>query len=462
MAEEEIKYYHQTVDQNGKRRWLYPLIRIDQWYKYRSVVAYLLLAFLFVAPYVKVNGHQFLLFNIIERKFIIFGQVFWPQDFFIFVLLSLTGLVGIVLFTSAFGRIFCGWICPQTIFLEMVFRRIEVWIEGEPAARKKLDNSPWTQDKIIKKSSKHLIYVLISFFIANTFLAYVIGTDELWEIITEPISQHLVGFISIWLFTAAFYYVFAHFRELVCIVACPYGRLQGVLLDKNSLVVAYNYLRGEPRGRIKKNEVNPQPLGDCVDCNLCVAVCPTGIDIREGTQLECVNCTACIDACNQVMDKVNRPRNLIGYYSEEMIRNNEKPKLTLRMKAYGVIILVMMSVSTYFILTKKDIDVNILRASGSMYQEQPDGYISNLYTAELVNKSAVPVKINFTLENPSYKIKWIQPIEKLEKESTAKVTFFVLIPQESIEKTKTPITLQVMQNGKVIDHIETNFLGPVN
>lgn len=462
MAEEEVKYYHQTVDQNGKRRWLYPLIRIEKWYKYRSVVAYGLLIFLFVAPYVKINGHQFLLFNIIERKFILFGQVFWPQDFFIFVLLSLTGLVGIVLFTSAFGRIFCGWICPQTIFLEMVFRRIEVWIEGEPAARKKLDNSPWTQEKIIKKSSKHIIYVLISFFIANTFLAYIIGTDELWKIMTEPISQHLVGFVSIWLFTAAFYYVFAHFRELVCIVACPYGRLQGVLLDKNSLVVAYHYLRGEPRGRIKKNDPNPQPLGDCVDCNLCVAVCPTGIDIREGTQLECVNCTACIDACNQVMDKVNRPRNLIGYYSEEMIKNNEKPKLTLRMKAYGVIILIMLAVSTYFILSRKDIDVNILRAAGSMYQEQPDGYVSNLYTAELVNKTAKPIKVDFIPQNKSYKIKWIQPIDNLAKETTAKVTFFLMMPEKDIVKTKTKVTLEVVQNGKVIDEIETNFLGPVN
>lgn len=462
MAEEEIKYHHQITDQTGKRRWLYPLIRIDQWYKYRSVVAYSLLAFLFIAPYVKIDGHQLLLFNIIERKFIIFGQVFWPQDFFIFVLLSLTGLVGIVLFTSAFGRIFCGWICPQTIFLEMVFRRIEVWIEGEPAARKKLDNSPWTKDKIIKKSSKHLIYVLISFFIANTFLAYIIGTEELWKIVTEPISQHLAGFVSIWLFTAAFYYVFAHFRELVCIVACPYGRLQGVLLDKNSLVVAYNYVRGEPRGRIKKNETNPQPLGDCVDCNLCVAVCPTGIDIREGTQLECVNCTACIDACNQVMDKINRPRNLIGYYSEEMIKNNQQPKLTLRMKAYGVVILVMMAVSTYFILSRKDIDVNILRAQGTMYQQQPNGYVSNLYTAELVNKSANTVKIGFAPENKLYKIKWVQPIDQLKKETTAKVTFFVLVPETEINKTKTAITLQVIRNGEVIDHIETNFLGPVN
>ncbi|WP_017257726.1 cytochrome c oxidase accessory protein CcoG [Pedobacter arcticus] len=463
MAEEEIKYYHQTVDQNGKRKWLYPLIRIDFWYKYRSVVAYVLLGFLFAAPYIKINGHQFLLFNIIERKFILFGQVFWPQDFFIIVLMMLTGLVGIVLFTSAFGRIFCGWVCPQTIFLEMVFRRIEVWIEGEPAARKKLDNSPWTQDKIIKKTSKHIIYVLISFFIANTFLAYVIGTEELWKIMTEPITLHLVGFISIWLFTAAFYYVFAHVRELVCIVACPYGRLQGVLLDKNSLVVAYHYLRGEPRGRIKKNEVNPQPLGDCVDCNLCVAVCPTGIDIREGTQLECVNCTACIDACNQVMDKVNRPRNLIGYYSEEMIKNDERaPKLTLRMKAYGIIILIMIGVSTYFILSKKDIDVSVLRAAGTMYQEQPNNFVSNLYTAEVVNKSAKPVKIDFAPESKTHKIQWVQPIDSLAPEATAKVTFFLLVPQSEIKKTKTSVALQVLQDGAVIDHIETNFLGPVN
>ncbi|MFC5283911.1 cytochrome c oxidase accessory protein CcoG [Pedobacter alpinus] len=462
MSDQEIKYHHQTVDEKGKRRWLYPLIRVGDWYKYRSVVSYVLLVFLFGAPYLKINGNQFILFNIIERKFILFGQVFWPQDFFIIVLLMLTGLVAIVLFTSAFGRIFCGWICPQTIFLEMVFRKLEIWIEGEPAARKKLDNSPWNQDKIIKKTTKHFLYILISFFIANTFLAYIIGTDELWKIMTEPIQQHLTGFVSIWVFTAAFYWVFAHFRELVCIVACPYGRLQGVLLDKNSLIVAYHYLRGEPRGRIKKSEVNPEPLGDCVDCNLCVAVCPTGIDIREGTQLECVNCTACIDACNQVMDKINRPRNLIGYYSEEMIKNNEQPKFTLRMKAYSIVIVLMMAISTYFILSRKDIDVTILRASGTLYQEQPNGYVSNLYTAELVNKTSKAIKVDFESEDKDAKIKWIQAVDKIEKEETVKVTFFVMLPQKSIVKTKTNIKLLVKIDGEIIDHIETNFLGPVN
>ncbi|TKB99126.1 cytochrome c oxidase accessory protein CcoG [Pedobacter cryophilus] len=452
--------YHSTVEASGKRRWLYPLLRKGAFYKYRSYVSYFLLIFLFAAPHIKINGHQFMLFNIIERKFILFGQVFWPQDFFIFVLAMLTVLISIVLFTIAFGRIFCGWICPQTIFLEMVFRKIEVWIEGEPLARKKLDESPWTQDKIIKKTFKHSLYVIISLFISNTFLAYIIGSDEVFKIITEPITLHIVGFIGIFFFTLAFYLVFSQMRELVCIVACPYGRLQGVMLDKHSLVVAYNYLRGEPRGKIKK--ANEQNLGDCVDCNLCVAVCPTGIDIRKGTQLECVNCTACIDACDQVMDKIHKPRNLIGFYSDEMIKHQIKPSFTVRMKAYSLIIVLMVAILTYFLIQRKDVDITLLRAGGMLYQEQPGGYVSNLYTAELINKTAYPIKIDIVPDNKEAKINWIQPVNKIEKESTVKVTFFVLLPAKSIKQSKTNITLLVKQNGKVINQMKTNFLGPVN
>jgi cytochrome c oxidase accessory protein FixG len=452
--------YHSTVEASGKRRWLYPLLRKGAFYKYRSYVSYVLLVFLFAAPHIKINGHQFMLFNIIERKFILFGQVFWPQDFFIFVLAMLTVLISIVLFTIAFGRIFCGWICPQTIFLEMVFRKIEVWIEGEPLARKKLDESPWTQDKIIKKAFKHSLYVIISLFISNTFLAYIIGSDEVFKIITEPISLHVVGFIGIFFFTLAFYLVFSQMRELVCIVACPYGRLQGVMLDKHSLVVAYNYLRGEPRGKIKK--ANEQHLGDCVDCNLCVAVCPTGIDIRKGTQLECVNCTACIDACDQVMDKIHKPRKLIGFYSDEMIKHQIKPSFTVRMKAYSMIIVLMVAILSYFLIQRKDVDVTLLRAGGMLYQEQPGGYVSNLYTAELINKTAYPIKIDIVPDNKEAKINWIQPVNKIEKESTVKVTFFVLLPAKSIKQSKTNITLLVKQNGKVINQMKTNFLGPVN
>ena len=455
--------YHSTVQATGKRRWLYPLVRKDAWYKYRNILSYFLLAFLFSAPFIKINGHQFILFNIIERKFILFGQVFWPQDFFILVMAILAFIVCIVLFTIVFGRIFCGWICPQTIFLEMVFRKIEIWIEGEPAARKKLDVGPWTNDKIQKKTIKHFLYLLISFAISNTFLAYIIGSDELFTIISEPIVNHWVGLTSLIIFTFVFYLVFSQLRELVCIVACPYGRLQGVLLDKNSLVVAYNYLRGEPRGKIIKHPNESTPiLGDCVDCNLCVAVCPTGIDIREGTQLECVNCTACIDACNQVMEKTHRPKNLIGYYSDEMIKNGTSPTFTTTMKAYSFIIVLIFSVLIYFIATRKDVGITVLRASGMLYQVLPDGFVSNLYNAELVNKTSETIKIEIVPEDARTRIKWIQPFDKLDKEITQKVTFFVIVPQKEISKTKTELTLLVKQNGTVIDRIKTNFLGPVN
>lgn len=453
--------YHSTVEASGKRRWLYPLLKKGVFYKYRNIVSTFLLVFLFAAPFVKVNGHQFILFNIIERKFILFGQVFWPQDFFIFVLAMLLALISIVLFTIAFGRVFCGWICPQTIFLEMVFRKIETWIEGEPLARKKLDESPWTTDKIVKKTTKHTLFLLISFLISNTFLAYIIGSDELKKIITEPINQHLIGFMGILIFTFVFYLVFSQLRELVCIVACPYGRLQGVMLDKNSLVVAYNYLRGEPRGKIKKSGAE-EHHGDCVDCNLCVAVCPTGIDIRKGTQLECVNCTACIDACDSVMDKIKKPRKLIGFYSEEMIEHQIMPTFTFRMKAYSSIIVLMIVVLSYFLVSRKDVDITLLRVGGMLYQEQAGGYISNLYNAELINKTENPIDLEIIPENKDAIIKWIQPLNKIPKVGNIKTTFFVAMPKKSIKERNTKIVLLVKQNGKVVNTIKTNFLGPVN
>src|SRR6195952_2925500 len=318
-----------------KRKWLYPLIRKGKFYKWRSWISYAYLVLFFSGPLIRINGQPLLMLNFVDRQFVILGQVFWPQDIFLFVLASLVFVVCVVLFTIAFGRIFCGWICPQTIFMEMVFRKVEIWIEGDANKRKKLDAGPWNNDKIRKKTLKHFLFVILSFLIANTFLAYIIGSENLIAIITQPVKLHLVGFFSIWVFTIVFYLVYSQVRELVCTVICPYGRLQGVLMDENTLVVAYNDVRGEPRGKLDRNEFSTK--GDCVDCGLCVAVCPTGIDIRNGTQMECINCTACIDACDEVMDKIHKPRNLIGFYSENMIHAKQKPSFTGRMKGYAAV-----------------------------------------------------------------------------------------------------------------------------
>jgi cytochrome c oxidase accessory protein FixG len=446
--------------EKGKRKWMYPSVRKGPLYKWRSLLSYVYLVFFFAGPYIRINGQPLLLLNVIDRQFVILGQVFWPQDIFLFMLASLIFLVCVILFTIAFGRVFCGWICPQTIFMELVFRKIEICIEGDAKKRKKLDAAPWSKEKVIKKTAKHIVFVVISFLIANTFLAYIIGSDSLWKIITEPVSNHLIGFISIWVFTVVFYLVYSQVRELVCTVICPYGRLQGVLLDPHTLVVAYNDKRGEPRGKIdRKSEI---AKGDCVDCGLCVDVCPTGIDIRKGTQLECINCTACIDACDEVMIKIKRPTRLIGFLSKNMIATNEKPGITTRMTGYGAVITVMLSVLCFFIFTRKDMDVTIMRGAGMLYQEQPNGYISNIYNAEFVNKASHKCNVSLRATDPDIHIKYIQAPGTVEKGSEAKAVFFVFIPSRDIHALKTDVHLQLLVGGKVTQTVNTTFVGPAN
>ena len=457
MVNTDLTEQPQTTEM-GKRRWMYPVVRKGKLYQYRNWLSYIYLILFFSAPFLRINGQPLLLMNVMERRFVLLGQVFWPQDFFLFVLAMLAFIVCIVFFTMAFGRIFCGWICPQTIFMEMVFRKIEIWIEGDAKYRRKLDEGPLTREKVIKKTSKHALFVILSFMIANTFLAYVTGSENLVKIITEPISQHWVGFISIWVFAAAFYLVYSRVRELVCTVICPYGRLQGVLTDKHTLMVAYNYKKGEPRGKLSRKD--PTPKGDCVDCGLCVDVCPTGIDIRKGAQLECVNCTLCIDACNQVMEKIHHDLNLIGFYSQEMIEEDKKPSFTGRMKMYSAIITVMFGVLAYFVYQRKDVDVTVMRSAGMLYQQQPANYISNIYTADIINKTDKTQHIQLVSDDPRVKIKYIQDPGPLAKESSSRAVFFLMMPLKGIRSAKTNIKLNVVEHNKVLNTINTTFIGP--
>jgi cytochrome c oxidase accessory protein FixG len=444
-----------------RRRWLYPALRKGKLYKWRSAISYVYLLFFFAGPFLRIGGQPFLLLNIIERKFVILGQVFWPQDIFLFVIATLVFVVFVTLFTIVFGRVFCGWICPQTIFMELVFRKIEIWIEGDANKRRRLDAGEWTTEKVLKKTAKHVIFILVSFLIANTFLAYVIGSEKLIGIITQPVTAHIFGFVSIWIFTAVFYLIYSQVRELVCTVICPYGRLQGVLIDKDTVVVAYNDVRGEPRGKLRKGIVQ-ELKGDCVDCDLCVAVCPTGIDIRKGTQLECINCTACIDACNHVMDKINKPLNLIGYYSENMITNNQKPSFTWRMRGYSAVMVMLMAVLGYFIFSRSDLDMTVMRSAGMLYQDQPGNYISNIYNAEIINKSNETKMIIIKATDPAIKIKYIQAPGAIVKGGSVKVVFFVMMPAGSIRSPKTTVKLQLLTGNKVLETESTSFIGPIN
>lgn len=464
MSQEPAQFRNQisTVTDDGKKRkWLYPKIVKGRLYRYRSVISYIFLTLLFAAPFLKLNGEQLVLLNVLERKFVFFGVIFWPQDFYLFVLALLSFIVFIVLFTVVFGRVFCGWVCPQTIFLEMVFRKIETWIEGDSNKQKKLDEAPISLEKAGKKTLKHALFLIISFLIANIFLSYLIGSSVLIKIITEPVSLHLSGFISLCVFTIAFYLVFSRMRELVCTVACPYGRLQGVLLDNQSIIVAYDYQRGEPRG--KRTKATEQLTGDCIDCKLCVQVCPTGIDIRNGTQMECVNCTACIDACDMVMEKINRPLRLIGFKSEDEITHNRPFTLSKRIYGYAAILVLLLGTLTYLLASRSEVETTILRAGGTLYQlRDQDHTVSNLYNAELVNKSGRNIRFEIVPDLKDAHIQYIQDERTIRTGSSIKLTFFVILPQKAIREYKSPIGFKLMSAGKQIDHFQTTFIAPTN
>jgi cytochrome c oxidase accessory protein FixG len=449
-----------TISKQGKRNYIFSKKPKGKFYNWRTIASLVYLAVFFTLPFIKIEGEPLFLFNVLDRKFIFFGQVFWPQDFFIFAIGLLTFMVFVILFTVVFGRVFCGWACPQTIFMEMVFRKIEYWLDGDANEQQKLKEMTWNGYKIRKRAIKMAVFYFISFIIANFFLAYIIGMDSLEAMVSEGVTKNIGTFISLLGFTTVFFFVYYWFREQVCIVVCPYGRLQGVLLDKKSIVVAYDYVRGEPRGKLNKDYTAHADNGDCIDCHACVRVCPTGIDIRNGTQLECVNCTACIDACDAIMDKINKPLGLIRYESEENIAHNKKSKFNWRIAGYSVVLVLLLSFLTVLLVTRDDVDARVLRTAGQMYQTQPDGRLSNLYNIKLINKTRKEISVSLRLENMKGEITVVANNLVVPKESYFQTPFFVKIERQLITKRKTPIVLGVYEGDKKIETVKTTFLGP--
>lgn len=428
--EESFRDRIATVDATGHRNWVFAQKPKGKLYNVRTWVSWFFFILFFSLPFITVNGRPLFLFNVTQARFIIFGKVFWPQDFFIFGLTMMTFVIFIILFTAAFGRLFCGWVCPQTIFMEMLFRKLEYAIEGNAAEQKLLSGTPWTSHKIFKKTLKHTTFYILSFIIANFFLSYIIGMKELYKIVTEPVSGHIGGLLSILIFSGVFYAVYAYFREQACTVVCPYGRLQSVLLDRNSMIVAYDYKRGEPRGKYKKTIEYDVLHGDCIDCFQCIKVCPTGIDIRNGTQMECVGCTACIDACNAIMEKIDKPLGLIRYASENGIQKSEKLHFTDRMKFYSGLLGVLVILLSFMLFTRKEIDATIMRTPGMLYQERGTDSVSNLFNIKVANKTVHQVPLQLKLEGVSGRVEVIgeHPFVNVKQEGQGSGSFFVILP----------------------------------
>ncbi len=454
-----------TAERDGARKWIYAKKPSGRWYDRRTWLGWVLLVVMFSGPLIKIHGNPLLMMNVVERRFSILGHIFWPEDGIIFAVAMLTFFVGIMIFTAAFGRLWCGWTCPQTVLMELVFRKLEYWIEGDAHQQKALDAAPWSVHKFGVKLVKHVLFFAISFLIGNTLLSYLIGSDQLFHIIVDNPLRHLGGLTFMVLFSVVFYLIFARFREQACTFICPYGRFQSALLDENTMVVAYDPRRGEKRAPWKRDQRlelrREEGNGDCVNCHQCVSVCPTGIDIRNGLQMECVNCTACIDACDSVMDRLKQPRGLIRFASLSGLQTGQPMRFTARMKLYAGVLVALISLFLYLVGTQAEVEAIFLRAPGAMFQSAGEGRLSNLYTVKVVNKSHHDLPIEFRLLNHEGNVRVLGAARFVAlQERIAETSVLVDIAANTLTNSSTRLEIGVLADGKQVSIVKTGFIGP--
>ena len=373
-----------TLEEDGRRRWLRPKPSNGRWWRRRLVVAWVLIALYTVIPWIKVAGMPAVLLDLIERKFVFFGAVFRPTETLLFGVLFLAVFVTVFLLTAVFGRVWCGWACPQTVYMEFVYRPIERFFLGKGYSNPKAAVPAW------RRVAMYAVYLVVSAHLANTLLAWFVGADRLTDwIFTSTPFTHPVAFGVFAAVTVAMMFDFAFFREQMCSLVCPYGRFQSALLDRNSLTVGYDRARGEPRGKGGCSGKcgcdgkggcgsgggcdGEHRKGDCVDCKLCVTTCPAGIDIRDGLQLECIQCTQCIDACDAVMTKLGRPAGLIRYSSQAALEGAPRQKVRARLIVYPALLAVLVGAAGYLLATRQDAAVAVLRTQGVPYAVKEQG-----------------------------------------------------------------------------------------
>jgi cytochrome c oxidase accessory protein FixG len=397
-----------TIRDDGSRPFLFPADTRGRFTIARRVSALALIAFYLSLPWIQINGHPAVFLDIAERRFHLFGITLAAQDIWL-LFFVITGLgFSLFLITALLGRIWCGWACPQTVFLDHVYRRIERWIEGDAVKRRALDAAPWTPLKITKRIVKHAAYIVVSAAIMHLFLAYFVSLPEVWSMMTHAPFAHWTAFVFMAISTAVLYFNFAWFREQLCIVICPYGRIQSALIDDHSLVIGYDVGRGEPRGKraSQVGQVSDLPQsadgsqvkdltysGHCIDCFRCVHVCPTGIDIRQGLQMECIGCTACIDACDEVMTRLKRPRGLVRYDSQSAFSGMRTRWIRPRTILYSVLLLIGASVATWALSTVHSASFGVTRMTGAPYIVD-SANVRNQFLVRIVNKRSEPARFN--------------------------------------------------------------------
>jgi cytochrome c oxidase accessory protein FixG len=446
-----------TLNEDGSRRWIRPKLTRGRWWKRRLVVGWTLIVAFTLIPYLKLGGKPLILLDLPHRRFTLFGTTFLPTDS-MFLMLLLVGLfVGIFLVTAILGRVWCGWACPQTVYMELVYRPIERLIEGNRGRQMKLDREGPDGRRVVK----NVIFGIVSVFVANTFLAYFVGVSALLEWMTGPPSQHWGAFVVVAAVAALMFLDFGVLREQVCLVACPYGRFQSVLLDRRSLIVGYDARRGEPRGPLRERGQAGTAHGDCIDCAACVITCPTGIDIRDGLQMECIHCTQCIDACDVVMEKTGRPLGLIRYGARDELEGKPRRILRPRIVIYPFIMVLVWGGLVYALAHRGSADVTVLRGIGAPYGVLPDGRISNQLRVKIVNRSQETHRYAISIKD-AQDLDLVSPDNPLEVEpgGAATASVFVMAEARSFPKGLREIDVEVRDGAGFISATHYRLLGP--
>ncbi|MCB9544553.1 MAG: cytochrome c oxidase accessory protein CcoG [Myxococcales bacterium] len=443
-----------TIGEGGRRVWLYPLRVVGRFVKARTAVAWALFALLLIAPWIDVAGHPAMLFDIPGRRFYFWGLTFFPTDAWWLLFGVGIFIFSIFFFTAVFGRLWCGWACPQTVLMESIIRPIEELIEGPPSARKRLDQAPWSAGKVARKGLKLTAFLIVAGAFSTTLVAYFIGRDGVLMAQAFP-STHPAGTSFFVVLTGILFFDFAWFREQTCVVVCPYGRFQSVLLDPDSLAIAYDAGRGEPRGKAKA-----EGTGDCVDCRKCVVVCPTGIDIRDGIQMECINCTACIDACDSIMDKLGRPRGLIRYTSERILAGQPRRILRPRVVLYGVALVLLVVGFSTAVALRAPVEVNLARLPGAPYVQLPDGRIQNMMQLRISNRAGAVRHFKVALEGPEG-TDVSSPVADMAVAPGAVQHFPVLVVRPADGVRETRFRLRVVDDAGVDLGVTGTFLAPL-